>query len=342
MPVFIYEAVRSDGTRSKGSLEAVSSVEAKRLLREQQLIILSLQQAKSRKKQSLKLSFEQKVIFTTQLAQLLGANVPLYESLEALEEQADHDSSQPMIAALREQIRKGQSLSQALALYPETFSPLFRAIVASGESVGKLDESFYRLRQLLSSERVSRQRLLSALLYPSLLLCLLLASFGVLVFFVIPSIQGLFEGQELPLFTSLVFSFANMVDQYAWEFFFLFVCFGGWSYWKLSQRAFRKKVQSRMLLWPMVGPYLVKSSLARFSLTLSHLLSGGTPLNTALELAKESLTNPALVSEVDTAIAAIIAGHSFSFSLLRSPYIPPLFARMIVIGEETGQLAPIL
>ena len=342
MGIFNYRAARPDGQRIKGALEASSPEEAKRLLREQQLIILELSIAAPAKKKPLGMSCDQRAIFTSQLAQLLEASVPLYESLEALEEQAGEESHQAVISAVREQIRKGNSFSTALASYPDTFPPLYRAIVVAGESVGRLDSALSRLNQLLSAESQSRQRLITALLYPGILSLLLVAAIGILIFFVIPSIEGLFEGHELPMFTSIILFIAHFVHR---NVLWLFLIVGGGiaaAFYNLSKPAARQRLISRMLTWPVIGPYLMKSALARFSKTLSNLLAGGTPLSSALVFAKEAIGNSVLEIEMERASKEIIEGQTFSGATGRSQLIPPLFSRMVRIGEETGRLAPIL
>ena len=342
MGIFNYQAVRSDGQRFKGAIEASSQEEAKRLLREQQLIILKLEAASPAKKRPLRMSHDQRAIFTSQLAQLLEASVPLYESLEALEEQAGGEPYQAVISAIREEIRKGSSFSAALGSYPDTFPPLYRAIVVAGESVGRLDSALQRLNQLLSADRQSRQRLISALLYPGVLSLLLVVAIGILVFFVIPSIEGLFEGHELPIFTSIVLSIAHFIHR---NIIWLTLIGGGaaaTALYNLSQTAARQRLISRMLGWPVIGPYLTKSALARFSKTLSNLLAGGTTLSSALVFAKEAIGNPVLATEMERASKEIIEGQPFSEAIGRSELIPPLFSRMVRIGEETGRLAPIL
>ena len=342
MGIFNYRAARSDGQRLKGSLEAASIEEAKRLLREQQLIILELGAAAPAKKKPLSMSHEQRTIFTSQLAQLLEASVPLYESLEALEEQASGESHQAVISAVREQIRKGSSFSAALTNYSDTFPPLYRAIVVAGESVGRLDNALQRLNQLLSAERQSHQRLISALLYPGILALLLIAAINILIFFVIPSIEGLFEGHELPMFTTVILSIAHFVHR---NFIWLILLLAGGiatALYNLSKPGARQRLICRMLAWPVIGPYLMKSALARFSKTLSNLLAGGTPLSSALVFAKEAIGNPVLEAEMEQASKEIIEGKTFSEATGRSELIPPLFSRMVHIGEETGRLAPIL
>lgn len=340
--IFNYRAVRTDGQRLKGAIEASSHDEAKRLLREQQLIIIELGEATSTKKKPLGMSHEQRSIFTSQLAQLLEASVPLYESLEALEEQATGESHQGVIQAIREEIRKGSSFSVALGGYPDTFPALYRAIVVAGESVGRLDSALQRLNQLMTAENQSRQRLISALLYPGILSVLLVAAIGILVFFVIPSIEGLFEGHQLPFFTTVILSVAHFIHRNIIWLFLAFVGGVGAAFYHLSQSAARQRLISRMLRWPVIGPYLMKSALGRFSKTLSNLLIGGTPLSSALAFAKEAIGNPVLEAEMERASREIIEGQTFSEAVKRSELIPPLFSRMVHIGEETGRLAPIL
>ncbi len=342
MAIFSYRAVRSDGQRINGMIEAASAPEAKRLIRDQQLIILSFAEATPTKTKAIKMTFEQGVIFTTQLSQLLEASVPLYESLEALEEQAKGDSTQAVISSLREHIKKGGSLSSALALYPDTFPPLYRAIITAGESVGHLDQALIRLSQLLTAQRQAKQRLISALLYPCILLVLLFAAMGVMVFFVIPAIEGLFEGKELPTFSVIVLSIAHFIHNHIVAIIVTATTTALSSLYYLSKSANRQKVLSKMLSWPIIGSFLLKSALGRFSRTLSNLLSGGTTLSNALPYAKEALSNKPLEEVFDEALQNIINGQTFSSTLHRSHIIPPLFSRMVAIGEETGRLAPIL
>jgi general secretion pathway protein F/type IV pilus assembly protein PilC len=342
MKVFQYQAVRQDGQKVNSSIEAEKLDEAKRLLREQQLIILSLKEVSIPKKKLLLMSFDQKVIFTSQLAQLLEANVPLYEGLEALEEQSANESYQPLITSLREQIRKGGSFSSALSCYPDTFSPLFQAVVASGESVGRLDQALVRLSQLLTSERQSRQRLMSALLYPIILLVLLFAALIIMIFFVIPSMQGLFEGKPLPTFTWIVFSIAHFIRSNILLLLAGLIGGGLFLSFQLAKAQVRNRLWTWFLKWPLIGDYLVKSALGRFARTLSNLLAGGTTLSSALGFAKEALQNRVLEDDIEQALHDIIDGQRFSSALHRSQHIPPLFSRMVSIGEETGRLSPIL
>lgn len=342
MALFQYTAVKQSGERLSGTVEAGSREEAKQMLREQHVIIIALNESGRSEKKSLSMSFDQLVIFTSQLAQLLEADVPLYESLEALEEQSSGESHQPVIQSLREQIRKGALFSKALDAYPKIFSPLFRAVVTAGESVGHIDQALSRLSQLYVKERSTRQKLISSMLYPALLFLLLIAAIGVLLFFVIPAVEDLFEGKTLPGFSAFVIGLSRFVREYLFFLLGGFIGGVGLIVYKLSQPSFRRFCIEKMFRWPVIGSYLLKSSLARFSLTLSNLLTGGTPLSSALVYARESLGNSVLESEMKRALQEIIDGGRFSRSLESSPFIPPLFSKMVRIGEETGRLGPIL
>jgi general secretion pathway protein F len=342
MGIFHYTAVKATGERLSGSIEAGSPEEAKKTLRDSQVIILSLSESKKSAQKTLSMSFDQRVIFTSQLAQLLEADVPLYESLEALEEQSKGESHQPVIQSLREQIRRGSFFSKALESYPAIFSPLYRAVVTAGESVGHLDQALSRLSQLFIKERTTRQKLVSSLMYPVLLFFLLIAAIGVLLFYVIPAIEDLFEGKSLPGYTAFIIALSHFARSYFYYILAVLLGGSGFAAYKLSKPQVRKWWVEKMLHWPVIGPFLLKISLARFARTLSNLLSGGTPLSTALVHAKEALGNSVLEAEIERALQEIIDGGRFSSSLHASPYIPPLFSKMVGIGEETGRLAPIL
>jgi general secretion pathway protein F len=310
MPVFAYKAVEPTGKRIAGSVEASTLQEAKYLLREQRLIILSLTEMASKKSNSLSISKEQLVILTTQLSSLLSASVPLYEALQALEEQSKGEPHQAMIASIRESIRKGSSFSDALSKYPESFSALYRAIVVAGESVGRLDSALLRLAQLLTKERQSRQQLISALLYPAILSILLVGALIILIFFVIPAIEGLFEGKVLPTFTQVVLLIAHFVHNNMTLLVLGFAASIIGIVYSWTQPKLRARVISAALSWPIVGPFLIKSALARFARTLSSLLTGGTPLSSALVYAKEALTNQVLEAEIEQITQNIIGGET--------------------------------
>lgn len=208
--LYEYKAFTKQRKQTKGTIEAVNLKEAKDKLRELQLIVSSIDvQKKGRKK--LQLSKADLLIFTSQLAQLLSSQIPLYESLLALEEQARQEPYHPIILGLCERIKRGTSLSQSMQDFPESFSPLYRALIAAGEAVGNLELALTRLNSFLVHDSKIRKQLISALIYPALLSGLLVVAVTVLVGFVIPALEQLFEDKNIPQFTKLVFSTAQFL-----------------------------------------------------------------------------------------------------------------------------------
>ncbi|MGR3952142.1 MAG: type II secretion system F family protein [Chlamydia sp.] len=338
---FRYSALQRDGKKISGSLEASSSTEAKTKLRETGLIILKLEDVARRGGNKLSMNSTQLTFFSTQLAQLLEANIPLFDSLEVLEDQTEGEKQQPLIQAIKEKIHRGCSFTEALSTYPETFSQTYLAIIGSGEAVGGIGEATRRIATLLTREQGMKNRIISALLYPMLLSGLLVLALGIMFFFVIPSIQTLFEDRELPLFTQIIFSCSSFVTGYWALFMVLFCGVVGLGIVEYRYPIFSKRFMKKALYWPLIGPFLVKSSLSRFSRTLATLLQGGTPLNIALEKSEGVLSNPAIFTAIQQAKERVLEGQMLSCSF-KNPLFPKLFRRMIALGEETGRLSDLI
>ncbi len=339
-----YKALKPDGSSVKGALEAMSPSEAKAKLRSMGLIVLqvdSAAQAIRSRGGKLSMSRAQLAQFTSQLAQLLEANIPLFESLEVLEDQTEGEKQQPLISAIKEKIQKGGSFSKVIDEYPETFSSTYVAIVSSGEAVGNLSQAMRRIATLLEKDEAMKNRLISALIYPILLTALLILALLIMLLFVIPSIQGLFEGKELPLFTQIIFGLSTFVTEHSNA---LIVASGVvllLAILEARRPMVRRSLSQRALTWPIVGNYIIKSSIARFSRTLSTLLSGGAPLNIALEKSKAVVSNHVIAKEIDRSTEKLLQGELLSRAFQRDIF-PKLFQRMVALGEETGKLESLI
>ncbi len=334
---FRYSALQQDGKKLQGSIEAASPSDAKNKLREMGLIVLKVEDIAKKGGKRLSMSTGQLTSFSVQLAQLLESNIPLFDSLEVLEDQAEGEKQQPLIRAIKEKIQRGVSFTQAIQEYPETFSSTYIAIMSSGEAIGGLGAAARRVAALLAREQAMKNRLISALIYPILLTCLLVIALGIMLFFVIPSIQGLFEGKELPLFTEIIFSCSTFVNNYTSLIIGLIALFSGWLLIEYKHPIVRARIASRAIHWSLIGPFLIKSSIARFARTLTTLLQGGTPLNIALEKAKGVVPNLKLVQAIQMAEDRVLQGEMLS-EAFNHPLFPKLFRRMVALGEETGRL----
>ncbi len=339
--LYEYKAFTKQGKAAKGTIEAAGAKDAKDKLREMQLIVSSLEPQKKGRKR-LKLSKDDLLIFTSQLSQLLSSQIPLYESLLALEEQARQEPYHPVILGLTDRIKRGSSLSQAMQDFSESFSPLYRALISAGEAVGNLELALNRLNTFLVHDNKIRKQLASALIYPALLSGLLVVAVTVLVGFVIPALEQLFEDKNVPQFTKIVFSTAKFLREWGVLVVGSIVGFGFYAFYKLRNPKTKASIQRNVLHVPLINRYVILSSLSRFARTLGTLLEGGLPLTISLAYAKEALGNARLNEIIQRVEQKIIEGVPFSTELSRYKEVPSLFSRMVLIGEESGKLSSML
>ncbi len=342
MATFIYKAISTNGKRSRGLIDAHSLAEAKEKVKTQGILLLDIQETKAKSPStSSQFDFEALVLFTTQLSQLIQAQVPLHESLIALEEQARGEKYHGIIEALTDRIKRGQSFSKSLGEFPDSFPPLFRAAVQAGESAGALGMCLEKIALFYQKSNRVRKQLVSALIYPVTLFVLLIVAFSILMGFVIPALEGLFEGKALPPFTSLILSLSHFFTT-TWPILLCALLGSGVAFYFWLKRNGMKRIEKQLMKLPIIGSFIIHSSLGRFATTLSMLLSGGIPLAQAIDLAKEALYNKTLEESISSARDKMIEGSRFSTEIGSIKQIPPLFSRMFRIGEETGRLDPIL
>jgi general secretion pathway protein F/type IV pilus assembly protein PilC len=341
MTLYTYRALTRQGQKSEGSIEAESLAAAKEKVRSMQLMLTSIEvQKRALKKQQL--SKENLMIFTSQLSQLLASKIPIYESLLALEEQARNEPFHPVLLGLTERIKRGTSLSQSMNDFPDSFSPLYRALISAGEAVGNMELALNRLNSFLTHQGKIQKQLISALIYPALLMLLLIGASAVLVGFVIPALESLFEDRPIPAFTQIVLSTSHFLQ--SWGLLLLGTLASAIAFIviRLRNPEAKASLQRNLLKVPLISRYVILSCLGRFARTLSTLLDGGLPLTNSLAFATESLNNARLEEVMKRVEGKIIEGIPLSHELSRYKEIPPLFARMTSIGEESGKLAGML
>lgn len=347
MTLFHYQYLDEKGRKKSAFLDAETLQEAKEALRSQNRLILSIQvQTKTLwsffKRKKCRFQTQQLITFTTQLAGLLSAGLPLYESLLSLEEQYRGESTHPIFLSLCESIKKGSPLSDALGRFPDSFPPLFCALVRAGESVGRLGASLDHLAKLLTKQTKLKKQLFTALLYPlvlfffSGLVCLLMLTF------VIPSLEALFEGRSVNRFTHLIFAFSHFIRTY--PLLYIPLAVGGvfTLFYTLSNAKGRALLEKIGLRLPIIKKLIVEGALARFCRTLGTLLEGGVNLIQALSISRGVLRSPTLEATLLIAQERIVEGSSLSKELRKSSLVPLLVPRMLAIGEEGGSLALML
>lgn len=335
MPLYQYQALEKSGKKRSGLIEAQSEKDGKDKLRDQGLMVINLAiKTKGAGKENLR--GESLMTFTLQLNQLLGAGVPLYESLVALEEQYRTESYHRILLSLCEQIKAGTPLSQAMAAYPASFDKLYCAMISAGESAGALPVILERLTHLLSKQMKLRRQITTAMIYPCILASFSLLIIVMLLGFVVPSIEGIFEGRNLNTFTKIVIETSHFFQNYWWAY---IPILGGMVAWGIHQarspqwKQWREKMALKI---PLLSKLTIQAAVARFCRTMGTMLQGGVPIIDSMVISRQVMYNVVLEEEIKKAEIKIIEGSSLSHELGKSKWFPQLVSRMLAVGEESG------
>ncbi len=341
MPLYRYTAYSQVGKKFEGIVEADSYELAKERLKKQQILIKSLiLQTKSTKE--IALSAFHLLNFSRDLAQLLKAGLPLYQCLQSIEEKYVKHKAHSLLLDLCDQLKSGSSLSVALKRYPKTFDEVYISMVEAAEATGALADVFDQLTILLNKRQALKKQLSSAMLYPAFLGCFCLIVVGLLLFYIVPSMQELFEGRALHPMTQFVLSLSDWLrGNIVYLALFLFT-----SVSLIISACRREKgkmfLQKIVLHLPFIKTICMQSSLIRFSRSLAILLSGGVPLLRGVQLAKNMMHFQVYSQLITRVEEHLIEGKRMSDGLIDSPLIPALMIRMIKTAEETGNLGSML
>lgn len=341
MPVFHYQALESNGKKIKGFIEAQNELEAKQKLRDQAVMVTKIE-ANASLKSSQHLNNQQLLTFSSMLAELISAKLPLYESLSAIEEQVRKEPYHRIILSLAEQVKSGSPLSDAMKSFPESFNRLYISMVIAGEASGHLEEVLNRQVLFLKKEAKIRKQVSNALIYPGILSLFALAVIVLLMGFVVPSIEGIFEGRTLNSFTMLILQASHLFREWWWLLFILLVAGGFALYSYLSKPAGKLQLQKWCMKTPLIKKVMIEAALIRFCRTLSTLTESGLNLVEGLKLSGQVMQNALMEEEILRAEKKIIEGGRLQNELKKSRYLPKMAVRMIAIGEESGHLGEML
>lgn len=351
MPMFEYKAVSPSGETVQGTMEAGSMDRVIARLQEAGNIPLQAREA-GRGGLGLELlrltkrgmSHREIGQFTQQLSTLLGAGLPLDRSLQVLLELAENDRIRHTVTDVRERVRKGGSLSEALEAQHGTFSRLFINMVTAGEIGGTLDLTLERLSDYLERTREMKDSVITALIYPALLILLAGASLILLLVYVIPQFAPIFEelGGDLPLVTKVVLAVGAVLQKFWWGLLALALLAVMWFRSMLADPQRRLAWDGRLLETRWVGDLVAKVETARLSRTLGTLLVNGVPLLSALSIARNVVVNTVLKQDVQDTAREVKTGGSLARNLGSGGRFPKLALQMISVGEETGKLDEML
>ncbi len=341
MPLYQYTALDAKGKKKSGLIEAQGEKEAKEKLREQGVMVITMA-IKTAGSSRENLKGDNLLSFTVQLSQLVNAGIPLYQSLLALEEQYRGEAYHRIILSLCEQIKAGTPLSQAMSGYPESFNKLYCSMIAAGEQVGALNIVLEKLSLLLSKQMKLKRQIVTAMIYPCILGGFSLLIITLLMTFVVPSIEGIFEGRKLNSFTSAVLTASHIFRDYWWLYVPAFVAIVTFLFFKLRSQAGRLWLERNSLKVPLLRTLIVQTCIARFCRTMGTLLTGGLPMIESMHISRDVMRNVVLEDEIKKAEGKIIEGSSLSAELSKSKWVPVMVSRMLAVGEDSGTTTTML
>ncbi len=347
MPLFEYKAVSPSGETVRGTMEAGSEASVIAKLQESGNIPLSANEAgkggfslDALRLKKRGMNTREVGQFTQQLATLLGAGLPLDRSLQVLLELAENERVKLTLTAVRDQVREGGSLSDALDAQHGSFSRLFINMVRAGEIGGSLDKTLDRLADYLERSKDLKDSVVSAMIYPIMLMLLAGGSLVLLLVYVIPQFTPIFEelGGDLPFVTKVVLAAGGILQNFWWGLIGLAVLAVVMFRRMLADPEKRLNWDTRVLGTRWVGDLVAKMEIARLARTLGTLLSNGVPLLSGLSIARNVLTNSLLRQNVETTTQKVKTGGGLAHNLAESGQFPRLALQMVSVGEETGQL----
>lgn len=349
MPLFEYKAVAPSGETVQGTMEAASLDMVVLKLQEAGNIPLQAKEAGGFSLSALRLgrrgmNLREVGEFTQQLSTLLGAGLPLDRSLQVLLELSESEKVKRTVTEIRDRVREGGSLSDALEEQHGAFNRLFVNMVRAGEIGGTLDATLARLTDYLERTRELKDSVVSALIYPALLLVLAAGSLILLLVYVIPQFTPIFEelGGDLPLITKIVLGAGSILQNFWWAMILITVLAVTQFRRMLADADKRFAWDTRVLGMKWVGDLVAKMETARLTRTLGTLLTNGVPLLSALSIARNVISNTVLRKDVNDATREVKTGGGLARTLAKGERFPRLALQMISVGEETGQLDTML
>ncbi len=291
-----------------------------------------------------RVSGKQRIIFTRQFATLIGAGIPLANSLRMVAEQTDDKPTRDMVEDLLAQVESGRTLYQAFSRYPEVFNKVYLALIAAGEASGTLDVSLRRLADQQEKDANMMSKIRGAMTYPAIVLLVIIVVIIFMMVAVVPQVENLYRdlGEELPGLTQLLVNMSNFVMNF-WWFILLIVGFLVWFFIQFNRTSTGKRVMSQVKLnVPLFKGLFQRLYNARFARTAQMLLSAGVPMLDSIQISSEAMNNVILEEEMQQVAQVVRSGKPLSVALKGKPYILPLLPQMAATGEQSGKIDEML
>jgi len=352
MPIYIWEGVTKKDEVRKGEIEAVDEITARGMLRRQGFKSLEVKQKPKDLLEYLpflsvlqgKISEKNVVVFCRIFSTMINAGLPLIQCLDLLSQQEQNKTFSKIIKSVKEDIEGGTSLTNALKKYPEIFDELFVNLIAAGEAGGILDVILERLSSYMEKAMKLKAKVKGAMTYPVAVLVISSLVVALLLLKVIPVFQKMFEGMggELPALTQALITASKFAQSY-WYIIVgiliaIYIAFK--QYYKTEKG--RWTVDALLLKLPVFGELLKKVAVAKFSRTLSTMMSSGVPILEGLSIVSKTSGNVVIEDALMKTRQSISEGQSIAEPLTKTGIFPPMVVQMIAVGEATGALDSML
>ncbi len=352
MGAFEYTALDTGGRERKGLLEGDTARQVRQLLRERQLLPVSVTEVAQKEAATQKKTFTlakrvsaaDLALFTRQLATLVRAGLPLEESLLAVSQQTEKPRVQSIVMGVRARVMEGHTLADGLSEFPRVFPEIYRATVSAGEQSGHLDTILERLADYTENREQMRQKILGAMLYPIVLTIMCFGIVSGLLVYVVPKVVEVFESSKakLPFITQALIGFSDFARVYG---IYVLIAAGLgvflFNRW-LRNPAARRAWHRFQLRLPLIGKLSRGFNTARFTRTLSILSGSSVPVLDALRISGEVVTNLPMRDAVIEAAQRVREGAPIGRSLGQSKLFPPMTIHLISSGESSGELEAML
>ena len=340
MSTFNYTALDNLGKKKKGVLSAQSEREARKFIKDLNLTPITVNQSEGTRGIKSKVKNKDIVIMTRQIATLLEANTSIIDALKITADQIYNKDLITILYSLREDVIQGKRLGQSMMKYPGVFDNTYSSLVTAGDSSGNLDTIFNKLADYLEESASIRQKVISALTYPFILIGFSIIVIISLLVFVLPQVINQFikAGAELPLITKLLLGLSNNI------FIILFVILAIYIGLALLYKKFISEennhisAHKQFLKIPLIGNFILTSEIERFSSTMALIMESGTNLDTALDESAKVFNNKYLNSLIIEAKNDVIEGKDFIYSLKQTNIFPDIFIQLISSGYKSGNL----
>ena len=332
----------ASGREIRSSVEAATEQAAVAALLNRNLLVVSIEERMSKKGRTKggKVSLNEMVVFTRQLATMIDAGIAIVQSLQALAEQATSKVMRDVIRDICSRVESGESFSESLQKHPKTFTKLYYSMVSAGEKGGLLAEILARLATYLESTARLRRKVKSAMMYP---LVVSTVAIGITIFLlvkVVPVFKDVYSsfGAKLPAPTQILINLSDFVAHYL---LFVLIAMGAgvyaWMYF-IKTKTGRDFWDRNRIRLPVFGPIAHKICLVRFTRTLASLIRSGVPILEVLQIVSQTVGNTVMERAIKSSAGDIERGEGIANALSKHPIFPAMIVRMVSAGEQTGNI----